>query len=200
MANFKIGKVVLGSLFKKPATKMYPVIPQEYRERTRGHIRIEEDKCILCGICGRKCPTNAITVERKERIWTIERMQCIQCGECVESCPKKCLFMEPEYTQPSTEKIIDTANVPEAEKPKAAPAKNGEAKEVAAEPAAPTDGEDALKCDEEVCIYCGICVKNCPVDALEVDRKAKIWKVDQDTCITCGVCVEKCPKKCLVIE
>lgn len=195
MANFKIGKVVMGSLFKKPATKMYPVIPAEWKERTRGHIRIEEKDCILCGICGKKCPTNAITVDRGGRTWTIERMQCIQCGECVAVCPKKCLFMEPDYTEPSTEKVIDTANVPEVEKPKAAPAKNGEAKE-----AVPADGDEKLKCDEEVCIYCGICVKNCPVDALEVDRKEKIWKVDHDTCTTCGICVEKCPKDCLVIE
>ncbi|MEG0157547.1 MAG: 4Fe-4S binding protein, partial [Anaerovoracaceae bacterium] len=60
--------------------------------------------------------------------------------------------------------------------------------------------EGGLKCNLEDCIYCGICGKNCPVDALTVDRKEKVWEVNQDACVACGVCVEKCPKKCLVIE
>ena len=55
MATFKIGKVLMKSLFKKPATKMYPVIPNEFQERTRGQVTIEKESCILCGICARKC-------------------------------------------------------------------------------------------------------------------------------------------------
>lgn len=117
MATFKIGKIVLGSLFKKPATLMYPVIPRKWQERTRGQIGIEEEKCILCGICGRKCPTDAIKVNRGDRTWEIQRMQCIQCGCCVEVCPKKCLIMLPDYTEPGVEKIIDTHTVPEVKKP-----------------------------------------------------------------------------------
>lgn len=123
MATFKIGKLVLGSMFKKPATLMYPVVPRQWQERTRGHIDIDESKCILCGICGRKCPTNAIAVDRASRTWTIERMQCIQCGCCVEVCPKKCLSMAPEYTAPGPEKVTDAFAIPEAEKP-AKPAEN----------------------------------------------------------------------------
>ena len=42
MATFKIGKVLMKSLFKKPATKMYPVIPNEFQERTRGQVTIEK--------------------------------------------------------------------------------------------------------------------------------------------------------------
>ena len=78
MATFKIGKVLMKSLFKKPATKMYPVIPNEFQERTRGQVTIEKESCILCGICGRKCPANAIAVDRAAGTWTIERMRCIQ--------------------------------------------------------------------------------------------------------------------------
>ena len=68
MATFKIGKVLLNSLFGKPATLMYPVVPREWEERTRGHIEIDTDTCILCGICSKKCPTNAITVDRDDNI------------------------------------------------------------------------------------------------------------------------------------
>ena len=192
MATFKIGKMVLRSLFKKPATLMYPVVPRQWQERTRGQIGIEEASCILCGICAKKCPTNAIVVDRAKRTWTIERMACIQCGSCTEVCPKKCLLMENQYTEPGVEKVFHTFDIPEA--PKAAPAK----------PAAAAGGDAAtaggLKCDTEVCIYCGICAKQCPVSAIAVNRAEKKWEFDQATCVSCGVCVEKCPKKCLVIE
>ena len=59
LASFKMAKTVLKSLFKKPATAMYPAVPREWTERTRGHVSIIEENCILCGICARKCPTNA---------------------------------------------------------------------------------------------------------------------------------------------
>ena len=117
MGSFKIGKVVLRSLFKKPATLMYPVVPRTWYERTRGSIDIEEASCILCGICAKRCPTNAIAVSRDQRTWTIERMQCVQCGGCVEVCPKKCLLMNPLYTAPGTEKVIDSISIPEQPKP-----------------------------------------------------------------------------------
>ncbi len=118
MAEFKLSKIssmVLRSLFKKPATLMYPVVPRKWEERTRGHIGIVVDECIFCGICQRKCPTNAITVDKAKRTWTIERMQCIQCSCCVEVCPKKCLTNENAYTTPDTTKTVDsfTGKAPE---------------------------------------------------------------------------------------
>ena len=116
MAFWKMGKTVLSSLFKKPATLMYPVVPREYKDRTRGHIDIDEQECILCGICQRKCPTDAITVSKQDRTWTIQRMQCIQCSCCVEVCPKKCLSNENTYTTPDVKKVVDTHDIPEAEK------------------------------------------------------------------------------------
>lgn len=184
MATFKIGKVVLKSLFKKPATLMYPVIPREWQERTRGRVGISEADCIVCGICAKKCPTNAIAVDRKKRTWTIERMQCIQCSCCVDVCPKTCLIMENQYTEPGPEKVVDTYEIPKQEK--AAAGKEDK-------------GGKALSCNLDECVYCGLCVKTCPCDALTVDRKEKIWKVDQEACAGCGACLEKCPKKCLTL-
>lgn len=112
MANLKIGKMVLRSLFKRPATLMYPVVPRVWKERTRGRIEIEIETCIFCGICARKCPTDAITVDRTQKTWTIARMGCIQCSCCVEVCPKKCLLNKAGYTIPDTEKIVDTFTGP----------------------------------------------------------------------------------------
>ncbi len=89
-------------------------------------MEIDTDLCILCGLCSRKCPTGAITVDRAGKTWTIGRFGCIQCGCCVEVCPKKCLSMKQDYTQPGGEKREDTyvkTNMPEpVKKPAADPA------------------------------------------------------------------------------
>ncbi len=131
MAAFKMGKVVLRSLFKKPATLMYPVIPREYHENTRGHIAIDVDTCILCGICQRRCPANAIEVNRQKKTWMIERMKCVQCSGCVVVCPKDSLSNQNTYTPPETQKVVDTFTIPvkEAPKPAAKVEKPAEAKE-----------------------------------------------------------------------
>ena len=81
---------VIKNLFKKPATTQYPFEPAQYPERMRGHIRIEIENCISCGLCMRSCPSQAIRVDRKAGTWTIERFDCVQCGFCVATCPKKC--------------------------------------------------------------------------------------------------------------
>lgn len=122
MGVFTIGKILVDSLFKKTACRMYPVVPREWEERTRGAVGIDIDGCVLCGMCQRACPTNAITVDRKAGTWSIERMNCIQCRGCVDNCPPRCLVMEQKYTEPDTEKVIDTFDIPPKKAPKKAPA------------------------------------------------------------------------------
>ncbi|MEA3496298.1 MAG: NADH-quinone oxidoreductase subunit NuoF [Bacteroidota bacterium] len=41
------------------------------------------------------------------------------------------------------------------------------------------------------CTGCTVCAINCPVDAIEGERKG-IHHIDQDICIKCGVCYTKC--------
>ena len=176
---FKFGKTILGSLGKKPATLMYPVVPREWEERTRGSVSIDGDNCIACGICANACPTNAIDIDKAEGKWTIQRMQCIQCSACVDGCPKKCLTMENLYTIPDVVKVVDSFDIP-----KKAP--KGAKKD------APADDGD-LTCADS-CVFCGLCAKACPADAIKVDRKAKLWEVNTEDCVKCGACIDKCPK------
>jgi len=139
MANLKIGKMVLRSMVRKPATLMYPVIPREWKERTRGRIEIEIEKCIFCGICARKCPSDAIAVNREAKSWEISRMGCIQCSCCVEVCPKDCLVNKAGYTSPDFKKVVDTFVKPEPKvEPKVEPAAEPEVK---VEPAAESEPE-----------------------------------------------------------
>ncbi|MBR4427159.1 MAG: 4Fe-4S binding protein, partial [Spirochaetales bacterium] len=62
-----------------------------------------------------------------------------------------------------------------------------------AAPAEEAADDGDLTCADS-CVFCGLCAKACPADAIEVDRKAKSWKVDTDECIKCGACIDKCPK------
>lgn len=130
MTVFSFSKTVLKNLFSKPVTTAYPLKPREYPDRTRGHVQIDIDQCILCGLCSRKCPADAIKVDRAGGTWSIYRFGCIQCASCVESCPKKCLSMGQAYTDPGPEKHWEIHRKPVAP---AAPAKAAEPVKPAAE-------------------------------------------------------------------
>lgn len=103
----------LGNLFKKPVTTEYPAKPAVYPERSRGHIEIDIDDCISCGMCERSCPPGALKVSMQDGTWTINRFDCIQCGYCVEKCPKKCLHMTAGYQEPEAQKSEETFHISE---------------------------------------------------------------------------------------
>ena len=45
--------------------------------------------------------------------------------------------------------------------------------------------------NQEVCVGCTACARNCPVNAISGERK-KPHTIDQSICIKCGACYEKC--------
>ena len=107
MSLFSMSKLLIKSLFRGPSTGKYPNEPKVNYSKTRGKIDIEISECIFCGMCQRRCPANAIEVDREQTKWTIDRFRCVQCGYCVEVCPKKCLSMNTQYAAPASEKSKD---------------------------------------------------------------------------------------------
>jgi len=48
--------------------------------------------------------------------------------------------------------------------------------------------------DPEKCNACMICLKKCPVEAIDGEKK-KIHIIDQEKCTNCGICFEVCPSR-----
>ena len=62
------------------------------------------------------------------------------------------------------------------------------------------DQRGKIVIDLPKCIYCGICMRRCPANAIVTALKEKVWTMDHFRCVNCKACVELCPKKCLYME
>ncbi len=51
------------------------------------------------------------------------------------------------------------------------------------------------KVEDEGCIQCGICVRNCPADAIHWEDKKTDPVILKSECIVCGECERKCPQE-----
>ena len=50
--------------------------------------------------------------------------------------------------------------------------------------------------NQNLCIGCGICIGECPVDAIAMDDANKAW-IDDARCVRCGVCHDVCPENAI---
>lgn len=111
MTFFAMAKTALKTILKKPATIRYPAEPPKRTPITRGHIVFDGSKCISCSICQRKCPTQALTLDKEAKTWQINRFRCVICNSCVETCPAKCLSTDNRYTAPASAKGVETFHI-----------------------------------------------------------------------------------------
>ncbi|MFW6180728.1 MAG: NADH-ubiquinone oxidoreductase-F iron-sulfur binding region domain-containing protein [Spirochaetota bacterium] len=51
----------------------------------------------------------------------------------------------------------------------------------------------------EKCTGCGLCLRNCPVNAISGEKKQP-HRIDQDACIRCGLCREKCRFDAIAVQ
>jgi NADH:ubiquinone oxidoreductase subunit F (NADH-binding)/(2Fe-2S) ferredoxin/Pyruvate/2-oxoacid:ferredoxin oxidoreductase delta subunit len=47
---------------------------------------VDEEKCIKCGICFKRCPAGAVRWQKKETAF-IEKDKCVKCLSCITNCP-----------------------------------------------------------------------------------------------------------------
>jgi ech hydrogenase subunit F len=122
MAFFEMVKTALITVLRRPVTIRYPAEPAKKTDLSRGHVIIDESRCISCSLCQKRCPAQAIVVLKEEKTWQIDRLRCVVCRACVDVCPVKCLFMDTQYTAPMTARGVEIVAItyvkpPKSEKP-----------------------------------------------------------------------------------
>lgn len=178
-------------MFSKPSCDMYPFKESIAAEGYRGRISYDPDKCIGCGMCERVCAGGAISrtleeVEEGTKITlTFNLGSCTFCAHCKDFCTHGAIQLTQDYHMVATKEedlLVTGYHI----KPK----------KVA------VDGcvvSTKPKQDPEKCVYCTLCAKKCPQEAIIVERAEKVWKLDESKCVECGTCVSACPKKAIIM-
>ena len=171
----------IGNLFEKPSTEKFPCPEDMGMKGYRGRISFDGTKCVDCGMCIKVCAPMAITreVEEVDGGYNIKRefnlTSCTFCAYCQDFCSTKAIQLTQDYHMV-------------AEDPEDLIVKGETFKKKVL---------GKLACDVDNCVFCGLCMRNCPEQAITVDRATKTWSVNHDECVKCGLCIEKCPKKVL---
>ncbi|MDR1819153.1 MAG: 4Fe-4S binding protein [Methanobrevibacter sp.] len=162
-------------------------------------IILDGQKVINCDICNGEpkcveiCPNNALDIDEltledgipQKRI-VYNPAKCDQCGDCVDVCPQKTLKLEPESKLPlhgycvMCGKCLDICPVEVIgihgyKEPKSRD----------------LNIQGAIYIKD--CVGCSICVQECPVNAITLDKIGGEISIDEGTCIKCGVCSQTCP-------
>jgi energy-converting hydrogenase A subunit Q len=64
------------------------------RGSREGEIAYDVDACMACGVCVKKCPTNALRLEKDEIV--VDQDKCVQCAECEIICPVNAIKLKTE--------------------------------------------------------------------------------------------------------
>jgi ech hydrogenase subunit F len=99
---FKMTPNILRNLVQRKSTRRYPYETRDPFDGTRGELINDMEVCTLCGVCGAKCPSQCISVDKKAGLWTCDPFACVYCAICVDACPSKSLSQKRAYRAPST--------------------------------------------------------------------------------------------------
>lgn len=72
-----------------PTGALMPLTVEEKHITRIGEASVIDSNCIHCGLCARRCPTEAITMVRTAGVMLprVDTSLCIGCGECQYVCP-----------------------------------------------------------------------------------------------------------------
>ena len=89
-------KALLARAHQKYRTIGFPQQPPVLPDRLRGRPEIDASKCPEgCRMCADACPTNAITVDKKDV--GVDLGRCLFCPECERACSKGAIHFTTEY-------------------------------------------------------------------------------------------------------
>ncbi len=125
--------------------------------------------CLGCGDCVAACQFDAIHMNPETGLPEVDESKCTACNGCVTACPKKIIELRPVGKR-SRRVYISCVNKDK--------------------------GAATRKACNVGCIGCGICVKTCPFEAINLD--SNLAYIDPDKCKSCRKCVEVCPQNTII--
>lgn len=95
--EMQIDGIIRGVNERRANARMFPRLPASLAEltaqpiynvcaRKTAHLHVEQDRCTGCGLCAKKCPVQAISMQNGRPVWI--RKKCAMCLGCLHRCPR----------------------------------------------------------------------------------------------------------------
>lgn len=92
--------------FKKPLSANFPYLIYFAGLLPRSRITFDREICIRCGLCGDKCPAEAITFHPEPEC---DHRRCISCYCCLEVCPHSAVSLREHWIRSRLRDIVKAA-------------------------------------------------------------------------------------------
>lgn len=57
-------------------------------------IVLDEDRCVVCGLCTAVCRPNALRLEKGDCSLVFDKDKCVYCEACVVACPRRAITLQ----------------------------------------------------------------------------------------------------------
>lgn len=164
-------------------------------------VYIEEDKCLSCGLCAKKCPVGCIDFKNKK----VDNEMCLKCFKCLGVCRRGGVhFGRQKVKAPSTpfspqrrKLLVGGAALALLAVSVKSGVKLAQATAAKLKKAILPAGAGSQAAFANRCLNCNLCVQNCPMKVLkkaEGDYKTVHLDYENSFCnYDCHKCSEVCP-------